>query len=211
MAAMAVLQVTDLRRQYGDLVILDRVSLSVDEGQIAVVVGPNGSGKTTLLRCVVGADRPDAGEVLIDGRRSDEADPAVRAAVAAALDDIDFFPDLSVAEHLELTAYAHGVAGDGVAEVVAELGLDRVRDQLPATLSSGQRRRLALASCLVRPHRLLILDEPEQRLDADGRAWLADRLLRERAAGVAVLIASHHAELTERIADTIIDLDGETA
>ena len=210
MTDMAVLQVKGLRRQFGDLVVLDQVSFSVAEGQIAVVVGPNGSGKTTLLRCVVGADRPDGGEVLIDGRRSDESHPAVRAAVAAALDDIDFFPDMSVGEHLELTAYAHGAAADGVAEIVAELGLDRVRDQLPATLSSGQRRRLALASCLVRPRRVLILDEPEQRLDADGRDWLADRLLRERAAGTAVLIASHNAELTERVADSVIDLDSET-
>lgn len=204
---MDTLQVRDLSRRFGSLVVLDRVRFSVAAGQIAVVVGPNGSGKTTLLRCVVGADRPDEGEVLIDGRRSDESHPAIRATVAAALDDIDFFPDLSVIEHLELMAYAHGADENGVAEVVAELGLDQVRDQLPATLSSGQRRRLALASCLVRPRRLLILDEPEQRLDAAGRDWLADRLLREKAAGTTVLMASHNADLTARVADEVIDID----
>jgi heme ABC exporter ATP-binding subunit CcmA len=207
MAAVAILQVRDLSRRFGNLVVLHRVSFAVREGEIVAVVGPNGSGKTTLLRCVVGADRPDGGEVLIDGRRSDETDPRVRATVAAALDDIDFYPDLSVVEHLELAAYAHGAQADEVAEVVAELGLDRVRDQLPATLSSGQRRRLALASCLVRPRRLLILDEPEQRLDLGGRDWLADRLLREKAGGTAVLMASHNADLTARVADQVIDLD----
>jgi ABC-type multidrug transport system ATPase subunit len=201
------LQVRGLSRRFGDLVVLDGVSFSVDAGQIAVVVGPNGSGKTTLLRCVVGADRPDGGEVLIDGRRSNEADPTIRATVAAGLDDIDFYPDMSVAEHLELAAYAHGAAADTVTDVIAELGLDRVRDQLPITLSSGQRRRLALAVCLVRPRRLLILDEPEQRLDMGGRDWLADRLLREKDAGTAVLISSHNADLTEQVADRLIDLD----
>lgn len=201
------LQVREVSRRFGSLVVLDRVSFSVAAGQIAVVAGPNGSGKTTLLRCVVGADRPDEGEVFIEGRRSDETNPAQRAAVAAALDDIDFFPDLSVIEHLELMAYAHGAEAGSVAEVVAELGLDRVRDQLPGTLSSGQRRRLALASCLVRPRRLLILDEPEQRLDAAGRQWLADRLLREKASGTAVLMASHNAELMAAVADKVIDLD----
>jgi len=199
--------VRDLTRRFGNLVVLDHVTFSVAAGQIAVVAGPNGSGKTTLLRCVVGADRPDEGEVLIDGRRSDETSPAQRAGVAAALDDIDFFPDLSVIEHLELMAYAHGAEAGRVAEVVAELGLDRVRDQLPATLSSGQRRRLALASCLVRPRRLLILDEPEQRLDDAGRQWLADRLLREKASGTAVVMASHNAELTAAVADEVINLD----
>jgi heme ABC exporter ATP-binding subunit CcmA len=201
------LTVRGLSRSFGELLVLDDVSFSVASGQIAVVLGPNGSGKTTLLRCVVGADRPDGGEVLLEGRRLDETDPWTRSVMAAALDDIDFFPDLSVVEHLELLAFAHGGEAGRVEEVLAELGLARARDQLPATLSSGQRRRLALASCFVRPRRLLVLDEPEQRLDVRGRAWLADRLRREKAAGTAVLMASHDAELIEAVADVRIEID----
>jgi ABC-2 type transport system ATP-binding protein len=197
-----------LSRSFGELLVFDDVSFSVAPGQVAVVHGPNGSGKTTLLRCVVGADRADSGEVLLEGRRLDETDPWTRSVVAAALDDIDFFPDLSVVEHLELLAFAHGGGAGQVDEVLTELGLDPARDQLPATLSSGQRRRLALASCFVRPRRLLVLDEPEQRLDVRGRAWLADRLRRERAAGSAVLMASHDAELIEAVADARIEIGG---
>jgi ABC-2 type transport system ATP-binding protein len=182
------------------------VSFSVPAAHIAVAVGPNGAGKTTLLRCVIGADRPDAGEVLLEGRPMNETDPGVRAVVAAALDDIDFFPDLSVVEHLELLAFAHGAAPASVPEVIAELGLGQAQNQLPATLSTGQRRRLALASCFVRPRRLLVMDEPEQRLDAPGRAWLQDRLLREKADGTAVLIASHDPELIAAVADSRIEL-----
>jgi ABC-2 type transport system ATP-binding protein len=203
---LATLTIRGLTRKFGTLVVLDGVDCSVEAGQIVVVVGPNGAGKTTLLRCVIGSDRPDAGEVLLDGRPMDETDAAVRAAVAAALDDIDFFPDLSVVEHLELLSFAHGGDGKSVPEVITELGLDPARDQLPATLSSGQRRRLALASCFVRPRRLLVLDEPEQRLDVRGRAWLIDKLLREKAAGTAVLIASHDPELIAAVADARIDL-----
>ncbi|MET8045620.1 ABC transporter ATP-binding protein [Micromonospora sp. NPDC005215] len=200
------LSVRGLSRNFGDLVVLDDVSFTLPAGRIAVVLGPNGSGKTTLLRCVVGADRPDAGEVLVQGRRADETDPQVRALVAAALDDIDFFPDLSVVEHLELVAYAHGSNAEPVEEVLAELGLEPARDQLPVTLSSGQRRRLALASCFVRPRRVLILDEPEQRLDVRGRQWLAERLLRERDAGTAVLLASHDPELIDAVVDERIEI-----
>jgi len=200
------LTVRGLLRKFGSHVVLDHVDLTVPVGKIAVVLGPNGAGKTTLLRCVVGADRPDGGEVLLEGRPLDETDPSIRAALASALDDIDFFPDLSVVEHLELLAFAHGGDADGVAEVVAELGLDPARDQLPATLSSGQRRRLALASCFVRPRKLLVLDEPEQRLDVRGREWLAAQLLRERKAGTAVLMASHDPELIEKVADLRIEI-----
>lgn len=205
---MDTLTVTGLTRRFGKLVVLDDVNFTLAAGQLAVVVGPNGSGKTTLLRCVIGADRPDEGEVMIDGRRCYETDPRVRAILASALDDVEFFPDLSVVEHLELIAYAHGASGQPVPEVLAELGLKRARDQLPATLSSGQRRRLALASCFVRPRGLLVLDEPEQRLDTRGREWLADRLLREKAEGTAVLMASHDADLTAAVADDRIDIDG---
>jgi ABC-type multidrug transport system ATPase subunit len=200
------LTVQGLTRSFGNLLVFEEINFSVPPGQVAVVVGPNGSGKTTLLRCVVGADRADSGEVRLDGRRLDETDPWTRAVVAAALDDIDFFPDLSVVEHLELLAYAHGGAAEPVEEVLAELGLEPARDQLPATLSSGQRRRLALASCFVRPRGLLVLDEPEQRLDVRGRAWLTERLLREKTAGTAVLMASHDAELIDAVADLRIEI-----
>ncbi len=205
---MNTLTVRGLVRKFGSLVVLDHVEFSVPPGHVTVLVGPNGSGKTTLLRCVVGADRPDAGEVLLEGRLLDETDPAARAALATALDDIDFFPDLSVQEHLELLAFAHGGDGAVVADIVRQLGLYEARDQLPATLSSGQRRRLALASCFVRPRRLLVLDEPEQRLDVPGRTWLAEQLLREKAAGTAVLMASHDPELIDKVADARVELGG---
>jgi ABC-type multidrug transport system ATPase subunit len=203
-----VLTVRGLTRRFGTHVVLDGIDFSVEAGSIVVVLGPNGAGKTTLLRCIVGADRADAGEILFEGRPLDETEGEVRAGMAAALDDIDFFPDLSVVEHLELLAFAHGGDGTAVAEVLGELGLGSARDQLPATLSSGQLRRLALASCFVRPRRLLVLDEPEQRLDVHGRRWLAERLLSEKAAGTAVLMASHDPELVERVADARFEIGG---
>jgi ABC-type multidrug transport system ATPase subunit len=201
--AVEVLAVKRLTRSFGAHLVLDGVNLSLRAGQIGAVVGPNGAGKTTLLRCVAGAIRPDSGEVRLLGEPVDEADPTTRAAIASVLDDIDFFPDLSVVEHLELMAYAHAMPepADVVAEVLEALSLEPARDQLPLTLSSGQRRRLALASCFVRPRRLLVLDEPEQRLDTAGKDWLAGRLLREKADGVAVLMASHDPELVEATAD----------
>lgn len=205
-----MLSVANLTRRFGERVVLNKISFSVTAGEVCAVIGANGSGKTTLLRCVVGADRPDGGQVRLDGRPMEETDPVTRASVACVLDDIDFFPDLSVGEHLDLLAFAHGgQQADAVEEVIAELGLADARDQLPATLSSGQRRRLALASCFVRPRRLLVLDEPEQRLDTEGRDWLARALLREREAGTAVLLASHDPELVAAVADSHLELGSE--
>ncbi|WP_312873166.1 heme ABC exporter ATP-binding protein CcmA [Kibdelosporangium persicum] len=203
-----LLEVQGLTRRFDDLVVLDAVSFDLSGGQAVALTGPNGSGKTTLLRCVVGADIPDEGDVLFEGEHLAESDPDVRAAMACALDDADFFAELSVVEHLELLARAHGVAEPGpvVEEVLSELDLRDQRDQLPATLSSGQRRRFTLGACLVRPRRLLVLDEPEQRLDVAGRAWLTEKLRDEKAEGCAILLASHDPDLVEAVADTRIEL-----
>ncbi|WP_457208486.1 ABC transporter ATP-binding protein [Nocardioides sp. P5_C9_2] len=203
-----LLSVRGLTRVFGERVVLDRIDLDVGEGEVVGVVGPNGSGKSTLLRCIVGTDEPDAGTITLDGGVLDERRADVRRDLAVVMDDIDFFPDLSVVEHLDLMARAHGQhdAEDLVDVVLDEVGLMDVSGQLPSTLSSGQRRRLALASVLVRPRRLVVLDEPEQRLDVAGVAWLATRLLEEKAAGRGVLLVSHDPELVARACDRVVRL-----
>ena len=105
-----------------------------------------------------------------------EASPEIRRDMATVIDDLDFFPDLSVVEHLDLLARAHGHQDPDalVDEVLEEVQLVPQSGQLPGTLSSGQRRRLALATAFVRPRKLLVMDEPEQRLDTEGVAWLAE-------------------------------------
>ncbi len=204
----ALLSVRGITRRFGERTILSGVDLDVAAGEAVGVVGPNGSGKSTLLRCIVGADEADAGTATLDGRPLDERAPEIRRDLAVAMDDIDFFPDLSVVEHLDLMARAHGQpdAQELVDTVLSEVGLVEVSGQLPSTLSSGQRRRLALASVFVRPRRLLVLDEPEQRLDHDGVLWLGTKLLSEKVAGRAILLVSHDPVLVERVCDRVIDL-----
>ena len=206
--AAALLTVRGISRTFGDRTILDGVDLDVAEGEAVGVVGPNGSGKSTLLRCIVGADEADAGEAELTGRVLDEREPGIRRDLAVVMDDLDFFPDLSVVEHLDLVARAH--AQPDAEEIVTvgldEVGLLEVSGQLPSTLSSGQRRRLALASAFVRPRLLLVLDEPEARLDVDGVQWLGEKLLAEKAAGRGILLVSHDPGLVERVCDRVVRL-----
>jgi ABC-type multidrug transport system ATPase subunit len=128
--------------------------------------------------------------------------------VATLLDDLDFFPDLTAAEHLDLLARAHGNASpeDLVDTTLDDIGLLGAADQLPGSLSSGQRRRLALATALVRPRKLMVLDEPEARLDTDGVQWLSDRLIAEKKSGTSILFASHDPALVEAVADSVVTL-----
>ena len=115
---------------------------------------------------------------------------------------------MSVVEHLDLFARAHGVPNPDalVDAVLADVGLTIQAAELPGTLSSGQRRRLALASAFVRPRLLLVLDEPEQRLDDSGLDWLAGRLNAEKKQGLGVLLASHDSALVATVADDVLHL-----
>ena len=188
------LAVTGLTKTYGGRRVVADTSFEVRGGEVVALVGENGAGKTTLLRCVLGTETPDAGSVTLDGEPLDDNDPLTRRRVAAVLDDMAWYPDLTAWEHLDLLARAHGDDEDQeiVDRALAAVRLSHVADQMPGTLSSGQRRRLGLATTLVRPFDVVLLDEPEQRLDEAGRA---------------VLMASHDAEVVARCGARIVHVE----
>ncbi len=205
----ALLRLRGVSRAYGQLKALHPLDLDVAEGTCTALFGHNGSGKSTLLRIAVGRDLPSTGQALFDGRPVDEDDPEVRARVAVAGDTVAFYPDLTVRDHLELITVAHDVAGADawIGQVLADRGLAGHAHHLPSALSSGQTQALMLAAALVRPRDLLVLDEPEQRLDPGARARLAQLLNGEKDDGVAVLLATHQAELVHAVADHVVVLE----
>ncbi len=205
----ALLVLNGVSRHYGDRVALCPIDLALAPGQCVAVLGVNGSGKSTLLRLAAGRDSPTAGRVVYAGRLLTEDDLMVRTEIAVVGDMASAYPDLTVREHLLLVAVAHG-AGRSAAELADRaLRECRLADHgraLPGSLSSGQLQALHLAAVLVRPRRLMVLDEPEQRLDPAARRWLAGLLLAEKEAGATVLMATHHAELAASVADHVLVL-----
>jgi len=210
-AAGLDLRVDGASRRFGDRQALAPTNLAIAPGAALALMGPNGSGKTTLLRLISGRDLPSTGRVLLDGRAFSEDDEWVRREVAVVADDAAFYPDLTVVEHVWLVAAAHGAGANAMTLVdsaLAALRLDGQADALPRELSSGQQQALLLATALVRPRRLLVLDEPERRLDPEARDRLADLLETERKSGVTIVFATHHHELANAVADQLVLLDG---
>ena len=204
------LRVEGASRRFGTRTALEPTNLAITPGAALALMGPNGSGKTTLLRLLSGRDVPSTGQVLLDGQVFSEDDEWVRRQVAVIADDAAFYPDLTVVEHVWLVAAAHGAGPNAMALVdsaLAALRLDTQADALPRELSSGQQQALLLATAFVRPRRLLLLDEPERRLDPEARDRLAELLDIERKAGVTIVFATHHQELAHAVADHLVVLN----
>ncbi|GAA1795018.1 ABC transporter ATP-binding protein [Leucobacter iarius] len=180
--------------------LLPETSVAIDAGECIALLGSNGAGKTTLLRLLSGRVRPSGGRVLLRGRPVEEREAATRRAMAMLIEPPALYPDLTISDHLALVTALWDDAGP-VEDALARFELVALRDRFPHELSSGQRQLAHLALVFARPAEVLLLDEPEQRLDTDRRGLLAEAILEARERGTAVACASHDPELVERIAD----------
>ncbi|MCU7724639.1 ABC transporter ATP-binding protein [Actinoplanes sp. KI2] len=185
-------EVEDLHVSYGSTPVLVGVALTVPANSGVCVTGENGIGKSTLLRCVSSLQEPDSGTIRVFGAPPG-AGPEFWRAVVTTVEPPTWYPGLTVHEHAELVCRAHGQDPQeaGIDEALERLGLAGHADAIPPSLSSGQKQRLTLACALLRPSSLLILDEPEQRLDPDGRKEVAALLAQYLEDGGSLLMASH--------------------
>jgi ABC-2 type transport system ATP-binding protein len=196
-----------LRKRYGRRTAVDDVSFTVRRGEVLGLLGPNGAGKTSVIKMLLGLVRPDAGEVLLLGRRA--SDPRSRAAVGYLPELFRYQPWLTAAEVLGLHVKLAGadVPPAERQECLALVGLgDRAGDRMGA-FSKGMQQRLGLAVALVARPELVVLDEPTSALDPIGRVDVRDIVLSLKSRGVAVLLNSHLIGEVERVCDRVVILD----
>ncbi len=180
-----------LRRDYGERTALDGVDLQLGAGESLVVVGPNGAGKSTLLRILATLLRPSGGEVLVLGCSLPREAWKLRGRIGYLGHEPLLYRDLSGRENLRFHARLHGLRGTAaearIAELLAAAGMERRADERVAELSAGMRQRLAVCRCVLHEPELLLLDEPDSNLDAEGRE-LARGLIGPGAARTRVVV-----------------------
>lgn len=212
------LSAMQLSKDYGDRPALLPLDLQVPFGQQVALVGHNGSGKTTLLRMVAGLLDPTGGSARIGGHLSGSA--KARAALSWLSDTPTFYDDLSLREHLEYVARLHGVntgsdnsdksaSSDRAEELLTRLQLRSRADDIPTTFSRGLRQKAAIALALVRPFRVLLVDEPFVGLDEAGKQSLMELLDEAAADGGTLVVATHELAFVERVQRLLALRDGE--
>lgn len=174
------------------------LTFAVHAGEALALTGDNGAGKTTALEALAGR-RPFEGSVLMDGREPDRARSDFRALLAAAIGTPDLDPALTVTEHLTTIAMTWGQdaaqASASATHVLADLRVSQIAERQPLGMSSGQQQLFELALTLIRPARVLLLDEPEKRLSLQSLRLLAGVLRRRRESGAAVVVTTHSPDL----------------
>src|ERR1043166_8718806 len=199
---MPAIEVSALRKAYGNLEAVRGVDFSIEEGEVFGLLGPNGAGKTTTVEILEGYRRRDAGEVRVLGHDPERPGPDFRERTGVVLQQSEMWPNLTVRETHAIFAGYYRAPRD-VDEVIALVGLAEKADARVKTLSGGQKRRLALGVALVGDPQLVFLDEPTTGFDPAARraAWEMIRSL--RSLGKTVLLTTHYLDEAEQLADRV--------
>jgi len=199
---MNVIEVSNLRKQYGDHLAVADVSFDVAEGEIFGIVGPNGAGKTTTVECVDGMRRPDAGTVRVLGLDPSRDRAQLHHLVGIQLQESQLPGRLKVWEALDLYSSFYARPADW-RELMADMGLADKRNTVFSKLSGGQKQRLSIALALVGNPRVAVLDELTTGLDPQARrdTWQLIRSVRDR--GVTVVLVTHFMDEAERLCDRL--------
>jgi ABC-2 type transport system ATP-binding protein len=184
------IEITGLRKRFGQTLALDGLSFAVTPGSVTGFVGPNGAGKSTTMRVILGLDAADEGSALIGGQPYQRLRNPL-SHVGALLDAAALQPSRSARNHLLWLAHSQGLGARRVDEVLEQAGLQQVARRKAGGYSLGMRQRLGIAAALLGDPPVLVLDEPFNGMDPEGIVWMRGFLRSLAAEGRAVLVSSH--------------------
>ncbi len=197
----AVIQVMDFRKTYGDVIAVDGISFEVKQGEIFGLLGPNGAGKTSTLESLEGLRAPDGGSLRVAGVDPLSEPRKLRHVIGVQLQTSGLPESITVQEAMRFFSAYHGV--DPRADLLDRLGLAEKLHAQYHQLSTGQKRRLALALALAHDPEVLFLDEPTAGLDVATRVELHNMMREQREAGTTILLATHDMAEAEEMAGRI--------
>jgi polar amino acid transport system ATP-binding protein len=209
-----IIEILNIHKYFGSVHALQGVSLSVQKGEVVVVVGPSGSGKSTLLRCINRLEEYDEGKIIVDGIPLDNAQNinAVRREVGMVFQSFNLFPHLSVFKNLTLAQKvvrkrSKEEAKDTALALLKKVGIPEKADSYPGQLSGGQQQRVAIARALAMNPKIMLFDEPTSALDPEMIKEVLDVMLALALEGMTMVVVSHEIGFARNAANRAILMD----
>ncbi|WP_113132603.1 sn-glycerol-3-phosphate ABC transporter ATP-binding protein UgpC [Rhizobiales bacterium] len=209
---MSELQLSDVRKSYGNFEVIKGVDLDIKTGEFVVFVGPSGCGKSTLLRMIAGLEEITSGDLTIDGERMNDVDPSKRG-IAMVFQSYALYPHMTVRENMGFALRFAGVPKAEIEQRVGEaaniLELGPLLDRRPKQLSGGQRQRVAIGRAIVRHPKIFLFDEPLSNLDAELRVHMRIEIARlHKKLATTIVYVTHDQVEAMTLADKIVVMRG---
>lgn len=210
-----IIEIKDIVCRFGDVLAVDKASLSVKQGEVVVILGPSGSGKSTLLRCLNALEEIESGEINIDGFLIDKSHlqiHQIRLEVGMVFQQFNLFPHLTVLRNVNLAQKVVRKRTKAEAtriskELLGKVGLSDKLDAYPGQLSGGQKQRVAIARALAMNPKIMLFDEVTSALDPEMIGEVLEVMKQLAAEGMTMLVVTHEIGFAREVADRVIFLD----
>lgn len=210
-----LLKIENLTKKYDNQVILDGINLSIQKGEVLVLVGPSGCGKSTLLRCINGLEAIQGGTVKLEGQKVKSGDknlPLIRQKIGMVFQSYELFPHLNVIDNLllaptKIQKRKKNEVRKEALELLEKVGLKDKADQYPRQLSGGQKQRVAILRTLLMHPDILLFDEVTAALDPEMVREVLDVMLSLAQQGRTMVIVTHEMQFAKAVADRVIFID----
>ena len=201
------IKLSSIEKKIEDNMVLRDINIELESGNIYGFVGKNGSGKTMLFRMIAGLVKPDAGQILID-ERSVKFNEENLLSIGLIIENAGLYKEFTARENLKLLASIRGVIGDDeIDAAIRKVGLDPKDKRKVGKYSLGMRQRLLFAQAVMESPDVLLLDEPTNALDKEGINMIRELILKERARGALICLASHNEADISMLCDKIFKMD----
>ncbi len=205
----------DVRKSFGNNLVLDDIDLSIDRGKAIVIAGPSGSGKSTMLRCINGLETIDSGEITFDGHSVPSAGKSIyelRAQMAMVFQQFNLFPHKTVLDNITLGPIKvqdlpKDKAVERARKLLERVGIPEKADDYPAELSGGQQQRVAIARALAMEPKLILFDEPTSALDPEMIREVLDVMRQLARDGMTMAVVTHEMGFAREVCDRIVFID----
>ena len=207
-----MLEVKNLKKNFGDFVAVKGVSFTVGEGEVLGFLGPNGAGKSTTMRMITGFLPPTSGTAVIDGHDITTDPIAAKASLGYLPEAAPSYRAMTVREYLAFIAEVRGLKDipKAVSDVIVKAKLEKVAGQTIETLSKGYRQRTAFAAAIIHDPKVLIMDEPTDGLDPNQKFTVREMIKEMAAQGKAIIISTHILEEVDAVCSKVVVIaDGE--